>query len=235
MSATYAGDGYARGGYARDRRERTTAGGFILAIASSLAAFLVLLGLVYAANTGHRQKVALFIADCEPSQAPTGLPCTTEQAVLAQYDAIVNPALAQLSADATAFAADQRHNLAGAEASLTAEVATEQSLDNSLLAVGYSAQSEATARALIQTATSNGTSIPTASVLFTPQMTAMTNTLVKDDQTLEKLTAEQAKSSSLTQLRSFNAQVAVATVAVQTELKLLKEAAEVRPTVSEEP
>jgi hypothetical protein len=235
MSATYAEDGYARDGYTRLGGERTAFGGFILAVVSSIAAFLVILGLVYAAGAGHRHQVALAAADCEPSQSPIGLPCTTQQAVLGQYEAIVTPALRQLSADAAAYAADEGHNLAAAEAALTAEVATEQTLDNSMAAVAFTPGNKVTAVALIQTATSDGTPVPSASILFTPQMTVMGNVLVQDDQTLEKLTGEQARSSSLIQLRSFNSRVAAAALAVQTELKLLRKAASTPPTVSQEP
>jgi hypothetical protein len=234
MSA-YAEDGYARNGYSRSGRERTAAGGFIVAVVSSVATILVVLGLVYAAGTAQRHKVDLAAANCEPSQSPVGLPCTTQQAVLGQYEAIVNPALKQLSADAAAYAADEGHNLAAAEAALTAEVATEQTLDNNMAAVAFTPGNKVTAVALVQTATSDGTPVPSASILFTPQMTVMSNALVQDDQTLEKLTAEQARSSSLIQLRSFNSRVAAAALAVQTELKLLRKAASTPPTVSQEP
>jgi hypothetical protein len=235
MSATYAGGGYARGGYARDSGERTALGGFILAVVSTVAGLLVILGLVYAANTSHRHKVALFNADCEPSQSQSGLPCTTEQAVLSQYQGIVNPAVQQLRLDAADYTASERHNLAAAEQALTAEVSTEQTLSNSLAAVTFTPGHLVTALALIQTATSDGTPVPTASVLFTPQMTVIDSALMQRLQAVATLTGEQARSTSLTQLRSFNVRVDAAVAAVQADLKLMLQAAQVRPTVNQEP
>jgi len=57
--------------------------------------------------------------------------------------------------------------------------------------------------------------------------------LVLDDRA--NLTAEQARSSSLTQLRSFNHRVEVASAAVQTEMKLTLKALDTPPTVKQEP
>jgi hypothetical protein len=225
MSATYAEGG----------QESTAAGGFLLAAISLLAGVLVIAGLIYATGNGARHKAALAAADCEPSLFISGFPCTTQQMMADQYQAIVNPAITQLKSDASAYAASQGHNLAAAESALTAEVTTERALDQSLAAVAFTPQNLDTADSLIQSATSNGTAVPMASVLFTPQATAIANALVRADHTLEKLTAEQARSPSLTQLRSFNSGVVVATVAVQTKLKLLRRAVETRITVNQEP
>ncbi len=57
-----------------------------------------------------------------------------------------------------------------------------------------------------------------------PQVTAIADALIQADQARAELTAEQARSSSLTQLRSFNQRVQVASVAVQTEMTLIGKA-----------
>jgi hypothetical protein len=59
--------------------------------------------------------------------------------------------------------------------------------------------------------------------------------LIQADQALAKLTAGQARSSSLTQLRSFNDRVQVASTTVQNDLKLVRKALNARPTVNQEP
>jgi hypothetical protein len=49
----------------------------------------------------------------------------------------------------------------------------------------------------------------------------MAKALLRANQALAKLTAEQARSSSLTRLRSFNYRVQAADAAVRTEMKLI--------------
>ncbi len=235
MSATYAGGGYARRGYARDNQDETRTGGVILAFVSSLSALLVILGLFYATGASQRHKALLAAADCEPSLYIPRLPCTTQQALINQYEAITTPAVQQLNADVAAYNADERNNLAAAEATLTAEVATEQAFENNLAAATFTPENRARADALIQNATSFGTPVPLASVTFTPQTTVMVNKLIQDLQTVAKLTEEQARSTSLSQLRSFNGPVNVATAAAQAGLKLIRQALSARPTASEEP
>ncbi len=235
MSATYAGDGYARRGYAKDDREEGRSGGVILAFVSSLCGLLVLLGLVYAAGAGQRTKTTLADFDCEPSQSVSGLPCTTQRSVIRQYEAITNPAIQQLNADVAAYNAAARHNLVTAEAALRAEVTTEQAFENSLAAASFTHQNEVTAVALIRNAESFTTPIPAAAVLFTPQATVLVNKLIQDLQAIAKLTTEQAGSSSLRQMRSFNGRVDAATAAAQTELTAIRQVLNVRPTASEEP
>jgi hypothetical protein len=63
--------------------------------------------------------------------------------------------------------------------------------------------------------------VPLAAAIFTPQVTAIADAPI---QARAELTAEQARSSSLTQLRSFNQRVQVASVAVQTEMTLIGKA-----------
>lgn len=216
MSETYAPGRYARGG-----QEDTRSGALIITVVSVLSAVLVLAGLIYAAGNGARHKAAVLAAGCEPSLFISGLPCTTRQMVISQYEGIVNPAIKQLTADTAAYRANEQHHVVAAEAALTAEVATEQALDNSLAAMAFTPQNRARALSLITTAAST---VPSAAITFTPQMTVIADALVQANQALAKLTAQQARSATLTQLRSFNARAEAAGAAVQTEMKLLGEA-----------
>jgi len=229
MSATYDwGETYARGG-----EERTKAGLVVLMVAAFLSALLVTAGLIYATGASGRHQAALAAASCEPSLFISGLPCTTQQMLISQYEGIVPPASKQLNADMTAYHANERRNLVAAEAALTAELATEQALDNSLAAVTFTPQNRAKALALITSNASTG--VPLAAVIFTPQITVIADALIQANQSLARLTAEQARSTSLTQLRSFNHRFQVADAAVQADMKLLHEAVATPPTASQEP
>jgi hypothetical protein len=190
MSATHAGRG----------QDETAAGRVILMVSSVLAAVLVIAGLSYAIGTPARHQAALAAAGCEPGLSPAGLQCTTAQMLASQYLAIVTPASQQLNADVAAYTANERHNLAAAEAALTAEVTSERAFDTSL-----------------------------AGMAFPPAITPIAKALVQANQALATLIAEQAGSSSLTQLRSFNHRVKVASAAVQTELKLIRQALDSPP------
>jgi hypothetical protein len=116
-------------------REQTTAGGVIIAVSSVLAALLVIAGLCYASGTGARHQAALAAASCEPNLSPSGLPCTTAQMLASEYMAIMTPASQQLNTDMAAYTASEKHNLAEAEAALTAEVTSERAFDTSLAAM----------------------------------------------------------------------------------------------------
>jgi|SRR5580693_9551898 hypothetical protein len=216
MSETYAPGRYARGG-----QDDTRSGALIITVVSVLSAVLVLAGLIYASGTSARHKAAVLAAGCEPSLFISGLPCTTRQMVISQYDGIVNPAIKQLTADTAAYRTNEQHHVVAAEAALTAEVATEQALDNSLAAMAFTPQNRARALSLITTAAST---VPPAAITFTPQMTVIADALVQANQALARLTAQQARSTTLTQLRSFNPRAEVAGVAVQNDMKLLGEA-----------
>jgi hypothetical protein len=241
MSATYAGDRYDRRGYERrgyasgGREERTGAGGFILLVISSLSAILVLAGLVYATGASQRTKTTLADFGCEPALVISGLPCTTQKTLIRQYYAVTTPAIQQLNADAAAYKASERHNLVAAEAALRAEVSTEQAFENSLAAVAYTPLHFIIADELIRNAESFTTPIPTAAYIFTPQITVLVNALIRDIQNVASLTTEQAGSTTIGQMRSFNARVDVATAAAQAELKAIRQALNVKPTASEEP
>ncbi len=231
MSDTYAPDGYARGG-----QDDTRVGAFIITVVSVLSAVLVLAGLIYATGTGTRHNAAVLAGDCEPSLFMSGLPCTTQQMVMSQYEATVNPAVRQLTADTAAYQADERHHLVAAEAALTAEVATEQALDSSLAAMAFTPQNRARALSLVTTASATGNqNIPSAAITFTPQMTVIADALIQADQALVKLTAQQARSTTLVGLRSFNPRAEAASAAVQTEMKLLRNAVDAPLTASQQP
>jgi hypothetical protein len=220
--------------YADDYAPETTGGVLIVAI-SILAGILVLAGLLYAAGTSARHKTALAVNNCEPSMSPSGLPCNTQQMAIGEYNGIVNPASKLLAADMAAYNVNERHHLAAAEAALLSEVATEQALDNSLAAVAYTPQNYANAIALITTAFDSGGSTPGAAILLSPQATVIANAAVRDNQALAKLTAQQARSTSLTQLRSFNTRVGADTVAVQAEMKLIGKTLVAPITAAQEP
>jgi hypothetical protein len=210
-------------------QEQTGAGRVVLMVSSSLAALLVIAGLIYATGTGARHKAAVAAAGCEPSLFISGMPCTTEQMMASQYEAIVTPATQQLNTEIAAYAVNERRDLAAAEADLSAEVVTEQAFDNSLAATTFTPQNRAAADALIQHATSSGTPVPLAAAIFTPRVTVIADALIQANQARATLLAEQARSSSLTQLRSFNHRVQVASAAIQTEMKLIRKALDSPP------
>jgi hypothetical protein len=186
--------------YASGGQEDTAAGRIIVMVSSLLAALLVIAGLSYAMGTGQRHEAALAAAGCEPNLSPSGLPCTTAQMLASQYAAILTPAIQQLNADVAAYTASERHNLAAAEMALTAEVASEHAFGTSL-----------------------------AGIAFPPAIAPMARALAQANQALAQLTAEQARSSSLTQLRSFNHQVQVTSAAVQAEMRLVGQALDPPP------
>jgi hypothetical protein len=155
--------------------------------------------------------------------------------VIAQYEGIVTPVGKQLNAEMVDYRANEGNHLAAAEAALTSEVATEQTLDNSLAAVAYTSQNYATALSLITTAADDGNPTPSAAILLTPQTTVMADALVRDNQALAKLTGEQAKSTSLTQLLSFNSRVAAANAMVLNEINAIHKTLAAPIMASQEP
>jgi hypothetical protein len=224
MSETYADD-----------YEPEATGGFLVVAISILAGILVLAGLFYATGAHARNRTALALNDCEPSLSPSGLPCNTQPMVIAQYEGIVTPVGKQLNAEMVDYRANEGNHLAAAEAALTSEVATEHALDSSLAAVAYTSQNYATAISLITTAADAGTPTPSAAILLTPQTTVMANALVRDNQALATLTAEQAKSTSLAQLRSFNSRVDAANAAVVDEINAIHKALAAPIMAAQEP
>ncbi len=181
--------------YASGGREQPKEDRLILMASSCLAALLVIAGLIYAMGTGERHQAALAAAGCEPNLSPSGLPCTTAQMLASHYMAIMTPASQQLTADEAAYIANEGRNLAAAEAALTAEVTSEHAFGTSL-----------------------------AGITFPPAIAPIAKALAQANQDRARLTAEQARSSSLTQLKSFNHRVRVASAAVQTEMELIGKA-----------
>jgi hypothetical protein len=224
MSETYVDD------YAPE-----TVGGFLVVAISILAGILVLAGLLYATGTSARHKTALAVNNCEPSMSPSGIPCNTQAMVISEYNGIVNPASKLLAADMAAYNINEGHHLAAAEAALISEVAAEQALNNSLDAVAYTPQNYGNAITLITTSFDAGTPTPSAAILLTPQATAIANAAIRDNQALAKLQAQQARSTSLTQMRSFNTRVEADTVAVQAEMKLIGKTLAAPITAAQEP
>jgi hypothetical protein len=224
MSETYADD-----------YDPETAGGILVVAISILATILVLAGLFYAAGTAVRHKTALAVNNCEPSMSPSGLPCNTQPMVTSEFNGIVNPASKLLAADMVAYRTNEGHHLAAAEAALNSEVAMERALDNSLTAVAYTSQNYANAINLITIAFDTGASTPGAAILLSPQATAIANAAVRDNQALATLTAQQARSTSLVELRSFNTRVEADTATVQAEMKLIGKTLATPITAAQEP
>jgi hypothetical protein len=181
--------------HARGDRKNTRAGGIILMVASSLAALLVIAGFVYATGAGGRSQAALAAAGCEPGLSSSGSPCTTVQALTSQYLAATTPASEQLSVDVIAYTDSETRDLAAAEAALTAEMATENAFDASL-----------------------------AAITFPPAIASLAKALIRANQALASLTAEQARSSTLTQLRSYNDRVQADSTAVRSKMTLILKA-----------
>jgi len=225
MSETYADDDY----------EPETLGGFIVVAISILSGILVLAGLFYATGAHTRTQAALAVNNCEPSMSPSGLPCNTQQMVISEYNGIVNPASKLLAGDMAAYKVNEAHHLAAAESALTAEVATERTLDSSLAAVAYTSQNYANAINLITINFDAGTPTPGAAILLTPQATAVADAAILDNQALATLTTQQAKSTSLTELRSFNARVEADTATVESEMKLIGNTLAAPITAAQEP
>jgi hypothetical protein len=169
-------------------------------VVSLLAALLVTAGLIYATGTGERHEAALAAAGCEPSLSPSGLQCTTAQMLTGEFTAIMAAASQQLSTDMAAYTANERRHLAAAETALTAEVMSEHAFDTSL-----------------------------AGITFPPAIAPIAKALIQANQARAALTAEQARSTSLTRMRSFNHRAQVAGAAVQTETKLLSKALDSPP------
>lgn len=211
-------EAYTRGG----QSER--AGGFIIACASVLAAVLVIAALIYAPGSNARSRVVADAAGCEPSLFISGLPCLTKPMLASRYTAIATPVGRQLATDMAEYTANETRNLSAAKAALTAEVATEQAFDKSLAAVTFTPQNMHTADVLIQTAFSNALPVPSDAAIFTPQISAIANALIKADQALATLTSKQARSTSLRQLRSFNRRHNAAQAAVAAQVALLRRA-----------
>jgi hypothetical protein len=181
--------------YPEAGRPGMTTGGIMIMAVSCLSALLLIAALAYAVGTGQRHTTALAAADCEPNLSPSGQQCTTQPMLAAAYTAMFAPTSQQLATDAVAYEANEGDHLAVAEAALTAEAATERALGRSL-----------------------------AAFPFPPGIAPIAKGLIQANQARATLTAEQASSSSLTRLRSFNHRLQLADAAVQTEMTLVRTA-----------
>lgn len=178
------------------RNEETKAGWVILVVSSCLAALLVIAGLVYAAGTGQRHAAVLAAAGCEPGLSPSAQQCTTRQMLISQYLAILTPASRQATADMAAYTVSERsHLLAAAEVALVAAATSENTFAGKL-----------------------------AGIEFPPAITSTANALIRAEQTLATVTTEQARSSTLVELMSFDHRVQVAGVVVEADMKLILKA-----------
>lgn len=194
------------GAYASGGQAEPKSVGVVIGIVSVLAAVLVIAGLFYATGIGERRKVLLAAGGCAPSLSHTGLDCTTEQHLASQYAKMATPAVQQLNTDAAAYAASESGNLAAAEAALRAEVTVEKAFGANL-----------------------------AQFPFPSAIVPAAQKLIKADDVLAKLTAEQARSGSVTQMQSFNVRVEAAAAIVQADVTIVGKALARPPTPSEEP
>ena len=181
--------------YPAGGRSTITLGGVIITAVSCLSALLLIAAIIYASGIGAREQAALTAAGCEPTLTPLMQQCTTQPILAGQYRALMTPAAQQLSTDAAAYAASEEDNLAVAEAALTAEVTSERALVAKLGALA-----------------------------LPPAMRPLAKALISANQARATLTAEQARSSSLSRMRSFNHRVQLATATVETDMKLLQAA-----------
>lgn len=194
--------------YARGGERSTFAGGVILAIFSTLAAILVIAGLVYFAGTGPRHQRALAAAGCEPnlSPDPTNVPCGTVWLLEGEWKKLTGADIQQLNTDVAAYTASEGNNLAAAEAALKAQVTS---------------------------ATAFATSL--AAFPFPPDVRPSAAALIKAIDARVKLTTVQEKSTSLAQLRSFNAQIQAASTTIVNDMSIVRKILFTRPTAAQEP
>ena len=181
--------------YTEGGRRQLTAGGIMIMTSSWLSALLLIAAIIYALGTGGREQAALAAAGCEPTLTPSMQQCTTQPILKGQYLAVITPATQQLNTDAAAYAASEGDHLAVAEAALKAEVTSERALDANLTAFA-----------------------------FPPAIKPLARALISANQARATLTAEQAQSSSLSRMRSFDHQVQLADAAVQTQMRLVRNA-----------
>jgi hypothetical protein len=170
-------------------------GKIILMVTSSLAALLVIAGLIYAAGTGGRSQAAIAAAGCYPGTGSETSPCLTEPMLHSEYMGITTPATQQMTLDEDAYTASEGDNLAAARTALTSEVTSIDAFDTGL-----------------------------SGMEFPADMTSIANAVVSASRARVTLLTEQAQSVSLTQLRSYNHRVQQANAAVETELSLLLKA-----------
>jgi hypothetical protein len=117
-----------------------------------------------------------------------------------RYLAIANPANHRLEVVNDGYNANERDNLAAATLDLRAEVATETLFDRQL-----------------------------AEIPFPPRIAAIARALIQANQQRGALTARQARSTSLAQLRSFDQRHRASDAAVEVEVRLIRRALHLPP------
>jgi hypothetical protein len=181
--------------YATAGPDDTETGKIILVVVAALSALLVIAGLIYATGTGGRQQAALTAAGCEPGLSSNAHDCVTQPMLAREYQAMLTPATRQLTLDEGMYTLNETGHLAAAEAALTSARATARALDAGLAGLG-----------------------------FPPAITPLVQALIRADASRTRLLAEQARSSSLTQLRSYDHRVKAANAAVLARMNVVGQA-----------
>lgn len=161
-------------GYARDRPRAASTGFMLVAVPSVVTAFLLVLAFFYA--TGSSARIA-----SENRSA---------------YMAVAVPANQALASEVSAYARDQRDDLAAAKADLTREVKTEASFDDQLGGVTFQSLAENNVAAAV----------------------------IQADGKRAKLFGLQVKSTSLGELQSFDSRDQAANAAVEAQVASLRSA-----------
>jgi hypothetical protein len=125
---------------------------------------------------------------------------TRGPSLASQYLAVANPANHRLDVEVDGYTDAQHDDLAEAKGDLTAEVATEHWFDTHL-----------------------------AAIKFPPHIAAISRALIRINGQRAGMTALQAQSTSLAQMRSFNRQHAEADAAVERKVKLIRQALNLPP------
>jgi hypothetical protein len=186
--------------YEAGRFDETTTGRVIVMVSSAVATVLVIAALIYAAGAGPRHRAALAAAGCEPNLSPVGLQCTTVQMLTSKYVAVVTPANQQLGADEAAYSANETRDLAAARAALTAEATSDTAFGRGL-----------------------------AGLPFPPAVAPLAAALARDNRARTTLVTTQARSSSLTKLRSYDRQVQAANATVEAQMQVVLKALQKPP------
>jgi hypothetical protein len=123
-------------------KPRNRAGVVIIAIASAVAAVLVISGVAWLLFGKRPQG---------PSDSTPPSPAAVQLAAAARsYEALASASDKQLNAEEDTYAADEHDNLTAAKAQLRAQVVTERLFDSDLAKIKFPATVEATAQALIR-------------------------------------------------------------------------------------
>jgi hypothetical protein len=165
-------DSYTRArGYPETGQARRISPGFAMVLVLSVTATLALLILALVYYSGSSARIA------------------------SDYTNVASPANRALTAELSAYAHDQDHNLPAARVDLTNEAKTEASFDNLLGEVAFPGAAATAADALL-----------------------------KADQAREKLIKLQAQAPTFRVLGSFAARVQAADAAVEVQVKLIRQA-----------